>query len=127
MIGVCKAVSLVPEAMGRLYRSILLVYVEELGSRYQKCLREFSVSVRVDIPAVVRQCLWYKSFAADCEDQSLYVPGHRDRKVVDEILDKMHDHGHVKQTEDHTPVFFPIFVVWKNMKWLYNWRDMGIG
>lgn len=43
----------------------------------------------------------------------IYPLGIEDRKLVDEMFDKMHKQGRLKWTDEETPFSFPVFVVWK--------------
>lgn len=44
----------------------------------------------------------------------VYASGLRDRQLIDETFDKLHEQGRLEWTKSHTPFSFPCFVVWKN-------------
>ena len=44
----------------------------------------------------------------------VYPVGPKDRGIIDQTFDKLHQQGRLEWTKSHTPFSFPCFVVWKN-------------
>ena len=45
----------------------------------------------------------------------VYPVGQKDKEVIDEAFDKLHDQGKMTWSTQPTPFSYPVFVVWRNM------------
>lgn len=62
----------------------------------------------MEIPLVSNWETIYKPGTAQ-----VYASGHANRAVIDKTMDELHDRGRVEWTRHHTPLSFPVFVIWK--------------
>ena len=67
----------------------------------------------VDIPEAEWMPISIKP-GASVKAARVYPLGQRDREVIDETFDKMHDQGKMEWSLQPTPFSFPCFVVWRN-------------
>ena len=44
----------------------------------------------------------------------VYHLSDKDKKIVDETFDRLHEQGRMQWSENHTPFGFPVFVIWRN-------------
>ena len=52
---------------------------------------------------------------ADPKPSRVYPLGERDRKIIDDTFDKLHDQGKMVWTSYPTKFSYPVFVVWRNL------------
>ncbi|SLM41024.1 probable transposable element [Lasallia pustulata] len=64
----------------------------------------------MEIPLVENWMELYKPGQA-----RVYPVGQKDREVIDEAFNKLHEQGRIELTTESTPFTYPCFVVWKNL------------